>query len=42
MHDCSWLTEIARHALHALYVRKLGLLAKPTLSGAFKVSAPLS
>jgi hypothetical protein len=41
MHDCAWLTEIARYALHALYLSKLGLLAKPTQGGAFKVRAPL-
>jgi hypothetical protein len=40
-HDSALLTSIARHALHALYVRKLWLLAKPTLGGAFKVRATL-
>jgi hypothetical protein len=41
MHDCAWLTEIVRHALHALYVSKLGSLGKPTEGGAFKVPVPL-
>jgi hypothetical protein len=40
-HDSALLTSIARHALHALYVSKLWLLAKPTLGGAFKVRATL-